>query len=92
MSDFPDFSSRRYQPSADKCCERCVFGRGEHAEWCKEWQGEDIALMDFEAAPTLLGPLIMREFVVRTCMTLDFLLSIPAFVALIWWNPAAYAK
>jgi len=26
--------SRVYQPSADKCCERCVFGTGEHAAWC----------------------------------------------------------
>ena len=36
MSDFPDFKSRRYQPDPAQCCERCVFGRGEHAEWCKE--------------------------------------------------------
>jgi hypothetical protein len=26
--------SRRYQPNPDKCCEACVFGRGEHAAWC----------------------------------------------------------
>ena len=28
-----DLMSRPYKPGA-KCCERCVFGRGEHAEWC----------------------------------------------------------
>lgn len=25
--------SRPFHPSA--CCEKCVFGRGEHAEWCE---------------------------------------------------------
>lgn len=29
-----DFSSRTYKPDPQKCCERCVFGTGEHAEWC----------------------------------------------------------
>lgn len=29
-----DFSSRVYKPDPQKCCERCVFGTGEHAEWC----------------------------------------------------------
>jgi hypothetical protein len=27
-----DIVSRPYKPGA--CCESCVFGRGEHAEWC----------------------------------------------------------
>lgn len=27
-----DLQSRPYRP--EKCCEACVFGRGEHAEWC----------------------------------------------------------
>ena len=38
MSDphhHPDFTSRRYQPDPEKCCERCVFGRGQHAEFCQ---------------------------------------------------------
>ena len=26
--------SRVYQPDAARCCERCVFGTGEHAAWC----------------------------------------------------------
>jgi len=26
--------SRVYQPNAAMCCEACVFGSGEHAEWC----------------------------------------------------------
>jgi|GEM_PF-2224506 len=26
--------SRVYKLNPDVCCERCVFGRGEHAEWC----------------------------------------------------------
>jgi hypothetical protein len=29
-----DITSRPYRPSGDWCCEACVFGRGEHAEWC----------------------------------------------------------
>ena len=29
-----DLMSRPYQPNPDYCCEACVFGRGEHAEWC----------------------------------------------------------
>ena len=27
-------TSRPYKPSPMKACETCVFGRGEHAEWC----------------------------------------------------------
>lgn len=29
----PAIRSRPY--STASCCERCVFGRGEHAEWCQ---------------------------------------------------------
>ena len=29
-----DITSRPYQPDSGKCCEACVFGRGEHAAWC----------------------------------------------------------
>jgi hypothetical protein len=29
-----EITSRVYQPNAAMCCEACVFGRGEHAEWC----------------------------------------------------------
>lgn len=40
-----DITSRPFKPSPDKCCERCVFGRGEHADWCK--RSHDVeALMD----------------------------------------------
>ena len=27
--------SRPYAPSPEKCCNRCVFGRGPHAPWCE---------------------------------------------------------
>jgi hypothetical protein len=33
-----ELMSRPYQPG-EKCCERCVFGRGEHAEWCPQRKG-----------------------------------------------------
>jgi len=26
--------SRVYQPAADQCCQACVFGSGDHAEFC----------------------------------------------------------
>ncbi len=29
-----DIRSMPYRPDKDHCCEACVFGRGEHAEWC----------------------------------------------------------
>jgi hypothetical protein len=28
--------SRPYNPDPEYCCEACVFGRGEHAEWCEK--------------------------------------------------------
>ena len=30
------------QPRKSRCCEKCVWGRGEHAEWCnrKIWTGD----------------------------------------------------
>lgn len=31
-----DLMSRPYKPDPAACCEACVFGRGEHAEWCRE--------------------------------------------------------
>jgi hypothetical protein len=30
-----EITSRPYQPDPETCCEACVFGRGEHAEWCR---------------------------------------------------------
>jgi hypothetical protein len=33
----------------------------------------------------------MKEFVVRTLLTIDFLVAIPIFLALIWRNPDLYA-
>jgi len=29
--------SRVYQPDPAKCCERCAFGRGAHADFCHLW-------------------------------------------------------
>lgn len=29
-----DLISRPFAPDPTQCCERCVFGRGRHAEWC----------------------------------------------------------
>jgi hypothetical protein len=29
-----ELQSRPYQPDPKQCCEACVFGRGQHAEWC----------------------------------------------------------
>lgn len=26
--------SNPYKPNPAKCCEKCVFGTGAHAEWC----------------------------------------------------------
>lgn len=26
--------SRPYKPDPEKACEACIFGAGEHAEWC----------------------------------------------------------
>ena len=31
-----DIVSRLYKPDAERCCEVCVFGRGEHADWCEK--------------------------------------------------------
>jgi len=31
-----EIKSRVYRPNPYKCCERCVFGSGEHADWCME--------------------------------------------------------
>jgi hypothetical protein len=37
-------TSRPYKPDSAKCCERCVFGSGEHAEWCEKLRAEVILL------------------------------------------------
>lgn len=37
----PDLTSRPYKPDPEKCCERCAFGRGNHAIWCAETQLND---------------------------------------------------
>lgn len=26
--------SNPYRPDPEKCCEACVFGRGQHSDWC----------------------------------------------------------
>lgn len=28
--------SNPYRPDPAQCCEACVFGKGQHAFWCKE--------------------------------------------------------
>ena len=28
--------SNPYRPDPAYCCERCIFGRGEHSHWCIE--------------------------------------------------------
>lgn len=30
----PDLCSRPYKPDPKMACEACVWGRGDHAEWC----------------------------------------------------------
>lgn len=30
----PDLTSRPYRPNAQWACPRCVFGRGQHADFC----------------------------------------------------------
>jgi hypothetical protein len=42
--------SRVYQPNPAYCCERCVFGRGQHAEWCQ-------AGIDFQVMQLFLASL-----------------------------------
>lgn len=34
MADFDHIVSRSYKPSAEMCCEKCVFDFGEHKNWC----------------------------------------------------------
>ena len=34
MPDFENIRSRQYRPDPEKCCSACVFGEGEHADWC----------------------------------------------------------
>jgi hypothetical protein len=34
MPDRDGPRSNPYKPNPAKCCEACVFGRGEHADWC----------------------------------------------------------
>lgn len=30
----PSFTMPKAEPNPLMCCEACIFGRGEHAEWC----------------------------------------------------------
>jgi hypothetical protein len=34
MTDRDGPRSNPYHPNPEQCCEACVFGAGEHAEWC----------------------------------------------------------
>ena len=34
MPDFENIRSRQYRPDPEKCCEKCCFGTGFHAEFC----------------------------------------------------------
>jgi hypothetical protein len=39
-----DIVSRPYPKDLTRACERCVFGTGEHAEWClKIWRPVSLA-------------------------------------------------
>lgn len=29
-----DLQSRVFEPNPEKCCEACIFGAAEHADWC----------------------------------------------------------
>jgi hypothetical protein len=29
-----DLNSRPFRPDPQQCCDRCVFGGGQHADWC----------------------------------------------------------
>jgi len=37
MSDRDGNRSNPYKPDPARCCEACVFGRGEHAAFCLSW-------------------------------------------------------
>lgn len=30
------FTMPQIEPNPEYCCEKCVFGRGEHAAWCRQ--------------------------------------------------------
>jgi len=34
MADHDGNCSNPYHPDPAKCCEACIFGTGEHADWC----------------------------------------------------------
>ncbi len=42
-----DLMSRLYPEHLTAACERCIFGRGDHAEWCPERQ-DDVQQADPE--------------------------------------------
>jgi hypothetical protein len=41
MSGMEKLQSRPYQPDPKMACEKCVFGHGSHAAWCRNvpWIG-----------------------------------------------------
>lgn len=48
-----DLNSRPYNPDPAKCCEACIFGRGEHADFCARGQftlAEDRAIQEILAS------------------------------------------
>lgn len=38
-----DLNSRPYKPDPAKCCEACIFGRGEHSGFCPSAEGLELA-------------------------------------------------
>lgn len=51
-----DIHSNPYHPDPGHCCERCVFGSGEHAEFCGQawdeaWDEEDQELLSWAGLP-----------------------------------------
>ncbi len=35
MTDRDGNRSNPYKPNPEKCCEACIFGSGEHVDWCE---------------------------------------------------------
>jgi hypothetical protein len=48
-------TSRVYAPNPEKCCERCVFGRGVHAEFCV-YRQPPVILKSYSTPGTPRGP------------------------------------
>jgi hypothetical protein len=63
MSDSTNITSRPFHP--DQCCERCVFGRGEHAGWC-DVDDEGMSTVDLGHALMQLAQTFFEVKIKRT--------------------------